>query len=147
MYVKQIATKAERSIPLPFRQMELETMDTPQVGAFEALRQFVIAERTRQRLSQREVAKRGGMSYGVLATLEAGKVPTIPRQTSLEKIAKGLGVPYEQLDRIARGLPPDDAAIDKATDDLLAAWSQLPDDCRDIILRMAQALREQQSNR
>jgi transcriptional regulator with XRE-family HTH domain len=140
MGVKHFANKAVRSMPLPFPQGDLQPLEQDKTGAFEALRQFVIAERTKRRLSQRDVAKLGGMSYGVLATLEAGKVPTIPKQGSLEKIAKGLGIPYQMLDRIARGLPPTDPATDRRVDELMLAWERLSPDHREIALRMIQAL-------
>jgi transcriptional regulator with XRE-family HTH domain len=76
-----------------------------------------------------------------LSAIEAGR-GSIPRQDTMAKIARGLDVPYTMLDRIARGLPADDAAIDRTTDELLAAWERLPEDRREMALRMIQALRD-----
>lgn len=80
-------------------------MDGKRDLAYEALRRFVIERRTAMGLSQRDLAKVAGISFGVIAKMESGPVPIIPRQSSLEGLAKGLQVPYETLDRMARGLP------------------------------------------
>jgi transcriptional regulator with XRE-family HTH domain len=71
--------------------------------SFEALRDFIIKTRTDRGLSQADVAKRGGIPKGTIGAIEAGR-RAVPRQETLQGIAKGLGVPYDVLDRLARGL-------------------------------------------
>lgn len=107
---------------------KLEEMKKPKHEAFEGLRTFVIETRNRNGWSQREVASRGGFNAGILAKLEAGEPPTIPKQDTLERIAKGLGVPYETLDRLARGLPPtlDEEAEQAADRALYQKVDELP---------------------
>lgn len=78
--------------------------------AFEALRAFIIKTRQERKLSQADVARRGGIPKGTLGAIEAGRY-SIPRQETLQGIAKGLGVPYEVLDRMARGIPPETPSL------------------------------------
>jgi transcriptional regulator with XRE-family HTH domain len=108
---------------------------------YDALRAFILRTRSELGRSQEDVARRGGFPRGTLSAIEAGR-GSIPRQDTMAKIARGLDVPYTMLDRIARGLPADDAAIDRTTDELLAAWERLPEDRREMALRMIQALRD-----
>ena len=78
-------------------------MDGKRDMAYEALRKFVMDRRTALGLSQRDLAKLAGISFGVIAKMESGPISIIPRQSSLEGLARGLQVPYEVLDRLARG--------------------------------------------
>jgi transcriptional regulator with XRE-family HTH domain len=76
-----------------------------EIAAFEALREFCIQRRHELRLSQEDVARKGGISSGTIATLEAGTRPSLPRQKTIEGLARGLDVPYWLLDRLVRGVP------------------------------------------
>jgi len=115
-------------------------MGTTRYEAFETLRQFVIAERTRLQLSQRELAKAGKISHSIIARLEAGQVPSMPKPAALEGIARGLRIPYEVLDRIVRCLPPEDADAQEA--ELIALWEKVPEDRKEAALRMLRGLAE-----
>lgn len=91
--------------------------------AAEALRRYIIDRRMALGLSQRDVAKLGGFSAGTLGVFESGARPSIPRQETLSAFAKGLGVPYATLDRIARGLPPEPPPDDTVIVNLMADLS------------------------
>ena len=104
--------------------------------AFQRLQAFVIDTRKAAKLTQRDVAKRGGIPLGTIGNIEAGSRESIPRQDTLKGLAKGLGVPYEMLDRIIRGViaTPDDEALAALTielspesKELLLAWVTMPD--------------------
>lgn len=110
------------------------------LDAFDRLRQFVIDTRKAARLTQRDVAKRGQLPLGTIGNIEAGSRSSIPRQETLKGLAKGLGVPYEVLDRIVRGVPEattEDNVLASLTLDLkpetkalLMSWLTMPENQR-----------------
>lgn len=106
-------------------------MTTP--DAIENLRQFIVQTRHAKRLTQREVAKRGGIPHGTLGSLESGR-PNMPSQETIAGLAKGLGVPYSVLDRIARGLPPE---IDVSIADQVLIWTEEDPDIRALLMEAA----------
>lgn len=73
--------------------------------ALKALKDFIVDTRLGLRLSQPELAQRCGIPEGTIAAIESRTRWSMPRQPTLEAIAKGLGVPYATLDRIIRGKP------------------------------------------
>ena len=68
-----------------------------------ALQEYVVLTRKAKGLSQAHVAKIGRISRNTLAAFERAPIPYLPAQATLQGIAKGIGVPYETLDRMARG--------------------------------------------
>jgi transcriptional regulator with XRE-family HTH domain len=100
-------------------------MGNVRIDNFENLRQFVIAERSRLGMSQRDLARAGKFSASIIARLEAGQIPSIPKPAALEGIARGLRVPYEVLDRIARGQPPAVAGSTELFPELEAALADV----------------------
>jgi|SRR5829696_172778 len=52
-----------------------------------------------QLIPRRELAKKSGVSEPAIANIERGLVP-VPRRETVEKIAAGLGVPFERLTRM-----------------------------------------------
>lgn len=74
------------------------------------LGELVKAKRQELGLSLRELAKLTGLSHGYIHNLETGGGsssgrPMSPTIETLEALAKGLALPYERLERAARGLP------------------------------------------
>lgn len=74
------------------------------------LAEFVKERRGELRISQRELAKRSGLSPTYIANIELGVNPSTgkpisPTIDAMQALSKGLGVSYEELDRVARGLP------------------------------------------
>lgn len=67
------------------------------------LRAFMVQRRAELRLSQADLAEAAGVSSGTVAAIEIGNVTRSPRGDTLTKLAKGLRVAPEVLDRIARG--------------------------------------------
>lgn len=83
-------------------------MSNPNV---ERLAAFVRETRKRKHLDQQAVRERGGPATGTLGALEAGTLPNIPKPSTLEKLAKGLGVPLADVYAAAGlGLPMDSVA-------------------------------------
>jgi len=107
------------------------------------LASMVSSRRAELALSLRVAAGRCGLSHSYLASIESGENvnPTVEK---LHGLARGLGLPYAQLDRLARGLPVDDAAIDQETDELLSAWERLPAERRSMVLKVIEAMTDQQ---
>lgn len=62
----------------------------------EALRAFVLTRRKKHGFKQREVAERSGVSQSWVASLEAGRLKTLPLRDTLIKLAKGLHSSGEQ---------------------------------------------------
>lgn len=100
---------------------------------FEALRLFIIQTRHAKRLTQRDVAKRGGIPHGTIGSIESGK-EVIPTQETLAGIARGLGVPYQVLDRLARGLPQ---MPDMSVADLVTIWTEDDPEIRGLLIEAA----------
>jgi transcriptional regulator with XRE-family HTH domain len=110
--------------------------------ALENLRQFVIDQRTKRRMSQRDLAKAAGVSHATISHLESAR-GTVPKQESLQAIASGLGVPYEMLDRLARGIDPD-AGDDVLSPELAAVFADVitwPEADQERFLAVVRALR------
>lgn len=93
----------------------------------EALRLFIVTARKDRGLSQRDLAKRAGLSKGTIAAIEGSAQCSLPRQPTLQAIAKGLGVPYEHLDRIVRGLPVEpELSREALAQDIISRLERLP---------------------
>jgi transcriptional regulator with XRE-family HTH domain len=69
--------------------------------SLEKLANYVREVRKQKNLSQSDVAKRGGPSAGWIGGLEAGTLTTIPKQATLEKLARGLGVEFYEVRQAA----------------------------------------------
>lgn len=69
----------------------------------QALRSFIGARRKDLRLTQATLAIASGLPLGTVSGLESGRMVRCPRGVTLEKLARGLQVPYGQLDALARG--------------------------------------------
>lgn len=114
-------------------------MTTP--DAIENLRQFIVQTRHAKRLTQREVARRGGIPHGTLGSLESGR-QNVPSQETIAGIAKGLGVPYSVLDRIARGLPPE---ADVSIADQVLLWAEDDPTIRALLMEAARLPADKQA--
>lgn len=68
-----------------------------------ALRSFIGLRRKALRLTQAALAIASGLPLGTVSGLESGRMVRCPRGVTLEKLARGLQVPYAQLDALARG--------------------------------------------
>lgn len=82
----------------------------PDILSSMTLAEFVKERRGELRISQRELAKRSGLSPTYIANIELGVNPSTgkpisPTIDAMQGLAKGLSVSYEELDRVARGLP------------------------------------------
>lgn len=97
----------------------------------ERLRDFIVRTRIEAGLSQDDVARLGGISRNTLAGIEVGN--STPNHRSLPKIAKGLGVPPEKLERIRAGLNPETPVDARALAEAIAAK---PADVRDTLARL-----------
>lgn len=108
------------------------------------LADYIRIRRAELGFSIRELAKQAGLSHSYISTLEAGGhmgsgrsiSPTTP---TLQKLARGLRVPYEKLDRVVRGLPLEPTSTPYAPDIqyLLEIASQLPDEDRRELIDFA----------
>lgn len=83
------------------------TQDMARLGA------AVAARRAELRLSQEEVAKRGGPSTTTLSKIELGMTDNVSRQT-LEKLDRGLDREPGWAQRVLSGIDPSDEAADRA---------------------------------
>lgn len=93
----------------------------------EALRLFIVTTRKDRGMSQRDLAKRAGISKGTISAIEGNTLNFVPKQVTLEAIAKGLGVPYERLDRIARGLPAEpELSREAMAEEIISRLERLP---------------------
>lgn len=102
-------------------------------SALDDLRGFLVRTRHAKKLTQRDVAKRGGIPPGTVGSIEAGS-SSIPSQETMQGLAKGYGVPYSVLDRLARGLPPEPNV---AIADLVLIWAEDDPQIRDLLMRAA----------
>lgn len=80
---------------------------------------YVQARREELRLSQADLGKLCGLSGPYISQLEAGTNPQTGKPFSikidtLRKLSKGLKVPYEALEKMARGMSPETAIGDHA---------------------------------
>lgn len=71
---------------------------------------FVRTRREELGISQAELGKRCGLSQAYIGQLEVGAnpktgAPISPTSKAMEKLQKGLQVPYSTIERLARGLP------------------------------------------
>lgn len=72
------------------------------------LARFVEETRKQKGLSQPEVMRRGGPSDSWISSLELGSLPSEPKRSTLQKLAKGLGLPLDDVLReagLATGSP------------------------------------------
>lgn len=102
------------------------------------LGEYIKAERKRRKMALRELADLAGVSASMLNRLENGQIKR-PSQQTLEGVSKGLLIPYEKLDRIARGLSPETSKADGMTpevESLARELVKLPPDKLDAIKRL-----------
>lgn len=71
----------------------------------EILSNFVRDARARSGFSLHEIQRRGGPAPSLVSDLETGKKLEIPKPATLAKLAKGLGVPVDDVMRAAGLLP------------------------------------------
>lgn len=70
---------------------------------------FSVKRRAELGLNQVELAQASGISSGTIASIESGHSQA-PKAETLEKLAKGLKVSYQELDCIIRGVPYEPSA-------------------------------------
>lgn len=68
----------------------------------ERLVSFIVERRKALGYSQRELARHAGINPGTLSSIEAFKVTRAPTIPTMEKLARGLGVPGEALIDLVR---------------------------------------------
>lgn len=84
-----------------------------------ALGRYIAEHRKRKGISQEELSKRSGVPRGTIAAIETGTVAEV-MPSNLQRLARGLGLPYAVLDRLNRGLPADLDATDTAIASMIA---------------------------
>jgi transcriptional regulator with XRE-family HTH domain len=99
------------------------------------------------RLSQLDLGKLCGLSAAYIHQIETGINPSTgrgfsPKVDTLRKLAKGLGSPYETLDRLARGLPIDQADEAAKVAEIMELLRQVPPDRMEAAMRMLRSLAE-----
>ena len=70
---------------------------------YDLIREFMIRRRHQLGFNQYELADAAGVSKGTVSMLEAGKSANIPKDSTLEKLARGLRVDPEILLELAQG--------------------------------------------
>lgn len=103
--------------------------------ANQELGDFIRSERERRNISMRRLADMAGVSFSLIGKIERGEVK-LPSQAVLESVGRSLNVPYETLDRIARGLPVGEpsSGLDSETARVLELFNNLsPEQRRDAI--------------
>lgn len=105
-----------------------------------ALAKYFTDVRTRKGLSFPEIRRRGGPSIGWLGSLENQTIESIPKPSTLERLAKGLGVPFDDVLRAA-GMMPTKGEPEGVTDaefqELMEITRALPPADREELLMLA----------
>lgn len=100
------------------------------------LGRFIRATRERKKLTLRQLAELSGVSFSMIGKIERG-VTEFPSQAVLESLARALMVPYERLDRLARGVECGEAldALDVGPEsaELLKMIKSLPPEIVDLL--------------
>lgn len=110
-------------------------------GTHQTLGEFVKERRNSLRLTLRDLGKKSGLDPSYISRIERGEYSN-PTVTALDGLAKGLKVPYSELDRIARGLPVDQADEDAKVAELMDLFRQVPPERQEAALRMLRSLAE-----
>ena len=79
------------------------SLDTESERQKSPLAEFIIKRRQELALNQLQLSHSTGISSGTIASIESG-YSQAPKAETLQKLAKGLKVSYQELDCIVRGL-------------------------------------------
>ena len=71
-----------------------------QKAVLDRLRRFVVAQRYKLGMTQAGLAARSGVSKPTISRLEQGTLESVPKITTLEKLARGLEVRFEDLESL-----------------------------------------------
>lgn len=77
---------------------------------------WVYETRKQRGYSQPDLQRRGGPSLGWIGELEAGKMTTSPKRSTLKKLAHALGVPYRDVLLAAGELEPGPVVMERPGD-------------------------------
>lgn len=69
-----------------------------QKAVLDRLRRFVVAQRYKLGMTQASLAARSGVSKPTISRLEQGTLESVPKLSTLEKLARGLEVRFEDLE-------------------------------------------------
>jgi CheY-like chemotaxis protein/DNA-binding XRE family transcriptional regulator len=69
-----------------------------QKAVLDRLRRFVVGQRYKLGMTQAGLASRSGVSKPTISRLEQGTLESVPKITTLEKLARGLEVRFEDLE-------------------------------------------------
>jgi CheY-like chemotaxis protein/DNA-binding XRE family transcriptional regulator len=71
-----------------------------QKAVLDRLRRFVVGQRYKLGMTQAGLASRSGVSKPTISRLEQGTLESVPKITTLEKLARGLEVRFEDLEAL-----------------------------------------------
>lgn len=98
------------------------------------LARFVAAAMAQQELTLAQVASRGGLAVATVAALRAGTRGKRPRTHTMDKLARGLGVPVEQVLAAASASEASPAAAREV--ELLALYRRLQPCDQQVAVRL-----------
>lgn len=108
-----------------------------------ALSEFISKRRQELNLNQLEFSRITGISSGTIASIESG-YSQAPKAETLQKLAKGLRVSYQELDCIVRDIPytPESQEREPLRDFeyYLLQESKLPKEVAETIVEMLRAV-------
>lgn len=107
------------------------------------LADFIVKRREELGLNQLELSNLTGVPSGTVASIESGYSET-PKSETLRKLAKGLRVPYEELDCVAQGVPykPRKKKVDplREFELYLQNHDTIPDEVAETVMDMVRAV-------
>lgn len=105
---------------------------------------FSVKRRAELGMNQVELAHASGISSGTIASIESGHSQT-PKADTLEKLAKGLKVSYQELDCIIRGVPYEPSASEqpdplRVFEQYLLSHRRIPKQVAETVIEMVRTV-------